>query len=93
MVIIKGPFVSSPEWPGTVPDLEPFHTLYWAGNVRGRSRPGMPNRTGPKHAPSVWYLDSWAMLGLVGYWATRINRLSWAFAILLSKKNWLSNKD
>ena len=48
MVIIKGPFVSSPEWPGTVPGLEPFHTLYWAGNVPNRSRPGMSNRTGPK---------------------------------------------
>jgi len=41
------PFVS-PEWPETVPDLESFDILYWAGNIRGRSRLGMVNRTGPK---------------------------------------------
>jgi hypothetical protein len=25
-----------------------FDILYWAGNVSGRSRPGIPNRTGPQ---------------------------------------------
>jgi len=27
----KGPFVSSPEWPGTVPGLEPFHSILCTG--------------------------------------------------------------
>jgi len=47
-MLIKGPFVSGLERPGTILDLEPFDILYWAGNVPDRSRPGMPNRTSPK---------------------------------------------
>jgi len=39
----KGPFVSGLERPGTISGLKPFDILYWAGNIPGRSRPGMLN--------------------------------------------------